>query len=367
MYMKERGQATVLINGEGAIGRPATRGITPKNTPDLKLIHVNSRSGISDESIGIESEIYQEYPGYGVEDNEIVTPYGRATLSMVDKIEEIPVVADIALETTGADKDPTSLSRRFVDNEITKYAILSCPWKGDNIKYEQTPMFIFQVNHQEFNPEIHKVISAGSCTTTALAITLKGMGFEAKDYNGINALSVHSFTSSNNLEQRATNKRRGFEMSVRGNMIPSSTGAAKALKYVMPETEGMVTASALRVDAPRGSLIHLNASFKKQTSVKELIGRIHENLREDSNLADRLTMAVGDKSPSCLSTVLSRTETRYKAAIIDGNSMYEHTQKPDGSNSISMNVWYPNVDGYSQNFLMLANYVAKEAIEAGFI
>ena len=178
--------------------------------------------------------------------------------------EEIPwgkSGVDYVCESTGVfTKGPEAL--RHVKGGAKK-VIISAP-AGD----EETPMFVMGVNHAKYDPAAHHVVSNASCTTNCLAPLVKVLN----DTFGIEAgfmSTIHSYTNDQRiLDLPHEDLRRARAAAV--NIVPSSTGAAKAIGEVIPAMKGKLNGGAFRVPTPDGSVTDFTALLTKPTTVKEV-------------------------------------------------------------------------------------------------
>jgi glyceraldehyde 3-phosphate dehydrogenase len=168
---------------------------------------------------------------------------------------------DVVVESTGFFTDATK-ARAHVDNGGAKKVIISAPASNEDIT------LVMGVNHDKYDPEAHTVISNASCTTNCLAPMAKALN----DSIGINRglmTTIHAYTADQNLQDNIhKDPRRARAAAI--NIVPTSTGAAKAIGLVMPELKGKLDGYALRVPTPTGSLTDLSFEAGKETSVEEV-------------------------------------------------------------------------------------------------
>ena len=170
------------------------------------------------------------------------------------------VGADIVIESTGFFTDATK-AHAHIDGGAKK-VIISAPASNEDAT------FVMGVNHQDYDPANHHVISNASCTTNCLAPMAKPLSDELGIVKGL-MTTVHAYTSDQNLldgPHRDMRRARAAALSI----IPTSTGAAKAIGLVMPELKGKLDGYALRVPTPTGSATDLTFEAGRETTVEEV-------------------------------------------------------------------------------------------------
>ena len=180
--------------------------------------------------------------------------------------------ADIVVESTGFFTDATK-AHAHIDGGAKK-VIISAPAKNEDAT------FVMGVNHEDYDPASHHVISNASCTTNCLAPMAKPLSDELGIVKGL-MTTVHAYTSDQNLldgPHRDLRRARAAALSI----IPTSTGAAKAIGLVMPELKGKLDGYALRVPTPTGSATDLTFEAGRETSVEEVNADRQGRLRGDA-------------------------------------------------------------------------------------
>lgn len=243
----------------------------------------------------------------------------------------------LVIDNTGVWRDKEALSihlRPGVDQ-----VCLSAPGKG-------IPNIVFGVNHDTFNPEEDRVFCAASCTTNAIAPILKVINENLGVQRG-HLETIHAYTSDQNLLDNFHKKpRRGRGAAV--NMVLTSTGAANAVNIVMPELAGKLTGNAVRVPTPNVSLVILNLTVNKETSVAAL----NKLFKQASIHGDLIEQIHYSESTEFVSTqAVGMTTT----SVFDAPSTIV---SPDGKN-ITIYAWYDNEFGYTSQLVRLAKYAAK--------
>lgn len=254
----------VGINGLGRIGRCILRHYFESNRSDVEIVAVNASGSIDrhlhllkyDSTHGVFNEDVQG------NDNEISIS-GKKIKRFADRNpENIPwgsVGADIVLECTGIFKSHKDASLHLKGG--AKKVIISAP------SSDPDSMIVFGVNNDVLKAE-DQIISIGSCTTNCLAPIVKVLNDSIGIESGF-MTTVHSYTNDQNvLDAGHKDLRRARAAAL--SMIPTSTGAAKAIGKVLPELDGKLDGVAVRVPTPNVSLVDLTFTSSKKTNAKEI-------------------------------------------------------------------------------------------------
>jgi glyceraldehyde 3-phosphate dehydrogenase len=255
----------VGINGFGRIGRNFYRAVRASGA-DIEVVAVNDLTDNAslahllrfDTILGrLDAEVSSTERSITVGDASFVAHAERdpAAIPWADS------GVDIVVESTGFFTDATQ-ARAHVDQGGAKKVIISAPGKNEDVTV------VMGVNHQTYDPSAHTVISNASCTTNCLApmarILHDGLGIE----RGL-MTTIHAYTADQNLQDNIhKDPRRARAAAV--NVVPTSTGAAKALGLVVPELNGKLDGFALRVPVPTGSVTDLTVEASRTTSVEEV-------------------------------------------------------------------------------------------------
>ncbi|GAA5149559.1 type I glyceraldehyde-3-phosphate dehydrogenase [Nocardioides marinquilinus] len=168
---------------------------------------------------------------------------------------------DVVVESTGFFTDATK-ARAHVDGGGAKKVIISAPAKNEDVTV------VMGVNHELYDPAAHTVISNASCTTNCLAPMAKALHDEFTIVKGL-MTTVHAYTADQNLQDNIHKDPRRARAAAL-NVVPTSTGAAKAIGLVLPELKGKLDGYALRVPVPTGSATDLTFEAGRETSVEEV-------------------------------------------------------------------------------------------------
>jgi glyceraldehyde 3-phosphate dehydrogenase len=244
----------------------------------------------------------------------------------------------LLIDNTGVHKDYTSLKQHLELKGINK-VILTAPGAG-------IPNIVYGVNHYEINLSKDLIISAASCTTNAIAPILEVINNSNEIKKG-HIETIHAYTNDQNLLDNMHSKsRRGRSAAI--NMVITSTGAGKAVSKVIPSLNNKLTANAIRVPTPNGSLAIINLDLKNKTS----IDIINESIRKAA-----LEGALVNQIKYSMNTELVSNDIvgNGGAAIFDAPSTIVSN---NGGNAI-LYIWYDNEFGYTKQVIRLAKYISN--------
>ena len=256
----------VAINGFGRIGRCVTRVAFADAAEDIEIVAVNDLT--DDTTLGHllkYDSVHRKFPGtVEVKDGNLVIN-GKAVRSFEErdpsKLPWKELGVDVVLECTGVFRTREKAAMHLAAG--AKKVILSAPGKG-----EIDGTFCIGINTDDYQAHSHHVISNASCTTNCLAPVAKVLHDNWTIESGL-MTTIHSYTSSQRiLDLPHSDLRRARACAV--NMIPTSTGAAKAIGMVMPELAGKIDGMAIRVPTPNVSLVDLTVTLGKATTEEEI-------------------------------------------------------------------------------------------------
>ena len=317
----------IAINGFGRIGRLVFRII--EELDDMEVVAVNDLSTPEELAYLLKYDTnHGRYNKNVTHDDSNIYVNGRQ-VKVYKEMEptNLPwkeLNIDVVLECTGKF---TSLEK--ANEHITagaKKVLISAPGKGE------MKTVVYNVNHDILTKD-DIIVSAASCTTNCLAPVLKVLNDNFKIIKG-NMTTIHAYTNDQATLDVAHKKgimeRRGRACAM--NMVPTSTGAAKAIGKVLPELEGLILGSAIRVPVSDGSLVDLVVEVEKHTSKEE----INETFKKNSNETLEYT-----EDPIVSSDIISST----CGATVDGN--LTNIIEVNGKQLIHVVAWYDNEMGYS--------------------
>ena len=318
----------VGLNGFGRIGRSFARIALQKNL--FNIVAINTRK-TPNEMLAYLLQYDSIYHKFGMEvkaDNDGILVNDRKIYTTLSSTpEEIPwekYQVDVVIDATGAFTKKIDLERHL--KGTVKKVILTAPSKDD-----ETPHVVLGVNDDKINWEKETVISNASCTTNCAAPMFKVLNDNFKIVSGF-LTTVHAVTMTQNmLDDAGKNPERSRAAFL--NIIPSTSGAAKAVVKTIPELEGKIEVGAIRVPVATGSLSDVSALVEKKTSVEE-VNEAFKKASEDKmkGILDYQTevLVSSDYIGSPCSCVFDANYTK----IVNGNN-------------IKVFGWYDNEWGYS--------------------
>ena len=254
----------VAINGFGRIGRCLAR-LMATSAKDLELVAINSRADIArDIHLFKYDSVHGRFPGtVAAHDENLVINDREVRVTRVLDPEGLPwkeLGVEVVLESTGAFRDRASNEGHLKAG--AQRVILAAPGK----KVDAT--FVYGVNHEDFDPARHQIVSNASCTTNCLAPVVKVLHDDFGLEYGL-MTTCHSYTMDQRLLDGSHSDLRRARAACL-SMMPTSTGAARAVTEVMPDLTGRLDGLSVRVPTPNVSLIDLVATVSQSTSVDEV-------------------------------------------------------------------------------------------------
>jgi glyceraldehyde 3-phosphate dehydrogenase len=247
--------------------------------------------------------------------------------------------ADMVVESTGLFTDLEGASNHLKAG--AKRVVISAPTKA---KDEEVPTLVMGVNNQKFDPSKHKIVSNASCTTNCLAPVAKVIDDNFGLAEGL-MTTVHAMTSTQPTVDGPSKKDWRGGRGAPQNIIPASTGAAKAVALAMPQLKGKLTGMAFRVPTPDVSVVDLTFKTAKATSYKEICAAMKS--ASEGNLKGILGYTDED-------VVSSDFIHDPRSSIFDAGAGIELNQ-----NFFKIVSWYDNEWGYSNRVIDLAVFMAK--------
>ncbi|HEX2981801.1 MAG TPA: type I glyceraldehyde-3-phosphate dehydrogenase [Anaerolineaceae bacterium] len=337
------------INGFGRIGRQVLKAIKERHGDELEVVAINdlfdSRTNAHlfkyDSNYGI-------YPGtVEVAENDLVVDGARIRVFNEKDPGNLPwadLGVSIVIESTGvftdAKGDPAKNkpgARVHIDKGGAKKVIISAPAKNEDIT------IVLGVNDEKYDPAVHNVVSNASCTTNCLAPAAKVVHDLAHIEKGM-MTTVHSYTNDQRILDLAHKDLRRARAAAL-NIIPTTTGAAKALALVIPDLKGKFDGFSLRVPTPTVSVVDFVATLERSVTVEELNAAFKA-------AADGPMKGILGYTDEPLVSMDFKGDTR--SGIIDGLSTMAL-----GGNMVKVVAWYDNEWGYSCRTSDLAVKMAK--------
>ncbi len=330
---------SVAINGFGRIGRMAFRQMMKND--NLKVVAINALYPAETLAHLIKYDtVHGTYDGeVQAADNAIIIDGHRVELVADRNPENLPwkdLGVDIVIEATGVFNDYEGSAKHLKAG--AKKVIISAPAKNEDIT------IVLGVNDEKLDVEKHDIISNASCTTNCLAPVAKVLNDTFGIENGL-MTTVHAYTNDQkNLDNPHKDLRRARACAQ--SIIPTSTGAAKALSLVLPELEGRIHGMALRVPTPNVSLVDLVVDVKRDVTVEEV-----NKAFEDAANGPMKGILYFTEEP--LVSVDFNTSTA--SATVDAlSTMVMQDRK------VKVLAWYDNEWGYSARVVQLAEKVGQQ-------
>lgn len=332
----------VAINGFGRIGRMVFRKAMQEGNSSIVAINASYPPETLAHLVKYDS-IHGKYPADVQAGKDSLIVNGQEVLLVNERNpQNLPwkeLNIDIVIEATGKFN-----SREKAELHLkagAKKVILTAPGKNEDVT------IVFGVNEQQFNVEKHTIISNASCTTNCLAPVVKVLD----EYFGVESgfmTTVHAFTNDQkNIDNPHKDLRRARACGE--SIIPTTTGAAKAIGKVLPHLNGKLHGLALRVPTPNVSLVDLVVDLKQDVSPEE----VNIAFLEASNGSLKGILGITYEP---LVSIDFNTDSR--SAIVDGLS----TMVMEG-NKVKVLAWYDNEWGYSCRVVDLVNYVSAQMVE----
>ncbi len=317
----------IAINGFGRIGRPTFRRII-ENHPDLEVVAIND---LTDNKTLAHLLKYDSI--YGRYDKEITC----AMLAEAEP-EKLPwkkLEVDVVLECTGRFRDLAGAKKHIKAG--AKKVIISAPGKDPEI-----PGFVLGVNEEKFDSKKDEIMDMGSCTTNCLAPLVKVLNDNFKIKNGF-MTTVHSYTNDQRiLDLPHEDLRRTRAAAL--NIIPTTTGATKAIGKIIPELKGKLDGISIRVPTPTVSILDLIVEVEKSTTKEE----VNAVFKKAANQLKGILRV--EEEPLVSTDYIGDT---YSAVVDASQTMVK-------DKLIKVLGWYDNEYGYACRLAEFAEYVGKE-------
>jgi len=324
----------VGLNGFGRIGRAFTRIALTRNNFEIVVINTRKTSTSMMAYLLLFDSVYRRFGMEVKEESDGMTVNGKKIITLLnDKPENIPwdkYGVDVVVDATGAFNKKPDLEKHLRGS--VKKVILTAPAKDD-----ETPSVVLGVNDDKFDFKKETVISMASCTTNCAAPMFKVINDNFKVRSGF-LTTAHAVTISQSMLDDA-NKKEGRSRAAFINIIPSTTGAAKAVAKVIPELKGKVDGMSLRVPVATGSITDISIVVEKPTTAEE----VNKKFKEASITTMKGILGYEDRI-----LVSSDFIGSSYSCIFDAN----YTKVVNG-NLVKIFGWYDNEWGYSTRLVDL--------------
>ncbi len=331
----------VAINGFGRIGRVALR-IAQKNLSDnVEIVAINARADIETLAhLFTYDSCYGKFEGtVEVKDNDTIIVNGKEIkiLRENDPInlpwKEMGI--DIVIESTGVYNDRESCMKHI--NAGAKKVIITAPGKNED------KTIVMGVNEESYNQETDNIISNASCTTNCLAPIIKVIDKKFEVVKGL-MTTIHSYTNDQRILDK-THKDLRRARSAGDSIIPTTTGAAKAIAKVLPKLDGKLNGFSVRIPTSSVSMVDLVCELKTSVTKEEVNATLKEASQNELKGIlgyNELPLVSVDYKKDSMSSTIDALSTM----VIDNNM-------------VKIISWYDNEYGYSCRTIDLVNYVAS--------
>ncbi|MCF4150519.1 type I glyceraldehyde-3-phosphate dehydrogenase [Dethiosulfovibrio sp. F2B] len=334
----------VAINGFGRIGRLVLRALHEYDQEGLiDIVATNSRSTSEQRAYLFKYDsVHRRYQGKVDYDDENIFVDGKAIATLrhstPDQFNWGDLGVDIVIEASGIYKD-TEKAQAHLEAGAKK-VVITAPGSGEGLG-----TFVMGVNEGSYDPATHHIVSNASCTTNCLAPVAKILNDEFNIVKGV-MTTVHAYTGDQKTVDSSHKKfHRGRAAAV--SMVPTSTGAAKAVGLVIPELKGKLNGMALRVPTPNVSVVDLVVELPKSVTTEEINSTV-KKYSEGS-----MSRYLGYETDDCVSMDFVHDS---RSSIFAPN----HTMAID--NMVKVLSWYDNEWGYSCRCLDLVNHMIRKGL-----
>jgi glyceraldehyde 3-phosphate dehydrogenase len=330
---------TVAINGFGRIGRSFFRAQFAQKA-DFRVVAVND---LTDPKALAHLLKYDSISGrlgaeVSVDGNAIVVDGQKIQVFAERDPGNLPwadLGVDVVIESTGFFTDAEKAKAHLTAG--AKKVIISAPASSEDITV------VMGVNHTDYDPANHHIVSNASCTTNCLAPMAKVFNDEFGIERGL-MTTVHAYTADQNLQDGPHSDLRRARAAAL-NIVPTSTGAAKAIGLVLPELKGKLDGFALRVPTPTGSITDLTVEAGREVTVEE----VQEAFRKASDTGPYKNVMRYTDDPIVSSDIVGDPYS----SIVDGGLIRVM------GNQVKISSWYDNEWGYSNRLVDLAHYMGQ--------
>ena len=335
------------INGFGRIGRLVFRSLWDR--PDIELVHVNDPAGDAAGAAHLLEfdSVHGRWPHpVTAQGNSFVVAnathkpinYSKATAPSAVPWADSGV--EIVLECSGKFKTAETLEPYFLNSAI-KRVVVACPVKGQ-IAGAEVLNIVYGINHQLYNESIHRLVTAASCTTNCLAPVVKVVHENFGILHG-SITTLHDVTNTQVVVDCFKSDLRRARSCLQ-NLIPTTTGSAKAIGMIFPELQGKLNGHAIRIPLLNASITDAVFELKRAVTAEEV------NAAFETAANGALKGILGYETRQLVSVDYLNDS---RSAIIDGPS----TMVIDGT-QLKVYAWYDNEWGYSCRMADLVSYIA---------
>ncbi len=333
----------VAINGFGRIGRQVFKALQERYKDDIQVVAINDLVDVETNAHLLKYDTnYGKYPGtVETKDGNLVVDGQTIQVFAQRDPAQLPwgdLGIDIVIESTGVFREREKAAKHLEAG--AKKVIITAPAKGPDIT------IVLGVNQDMYDPAKHHIVSNASCTTNCLAPAAKVVNDNFGIVRGV-MTTVHAYTNDQrilDLVHKDLRRARAAAM----NIIPTTTGAAKAVALVIPELEGKFDGMAMRVPVSTVSVVDFVALVEKETTTEELL----DAFRAAANGPMKGILGVCEEP-----LVSSDFKGDDRSSIIDALST-----KVYGGNMVKVVSWYDNEWGYSVRVADLTKFMADKGV-----
>ena len=332
-------KAKIGINGLGRIGRMVLRSIFEENHKNLKISHINNRANISTACDLIKRDsIHGKFKGnVSVKSNKLIINGNKITYSQENNLNDISwekYNVDIVLECTGKFNSKEKLISHIKNG--AKKVIVSAPCTNAD------KTIVYGVNHKNILNK-DKIISAASCTTNCLAPIVYVLNENFEIEKGF-MTTIHSYTTDQRLLDNSHKDPRRAR-SASQSIVPTSTGASKAIGEILPSLKGKLEGIAMRVPTPNVSLVELVFCTKKDLTINKINLAFEKFSKNNKNKVLKVT------KEKLVSVDFNHDPA---SSIVDAS-----LTSVVGKNMGKISAWYDNEWGFSNRMCDIAKYLHK--------
>ncbi len=327
----------VAVNGTGRIGIIVTKIVTSRD--DMELVALNTTSKPEMLEYLLKYDSVHKGVSAKVIDDDTIEINGKNIKIFSDrdpnKVDFGSCGAEVVIECTGAFLT-TEACKAYLKNGVRK-VVMSAPAKDD------TPTYVLNINTDEYKGE--DIISNASCTTNALAPVCKVLDNEFGIDSGL-MTTIHSYTNDQSIldVKHKSDFRRARAAAL--NMIPTTTGAAKAIAKVMPQLEGKLNGYAMRVPTPDVSIVDLTVNLSRDVTKEDIIDAMVKASNE--GFKDLLEVDFDKRvSTDFVGSTYSATFIPDMTSVVAGNT-------------VKVLAWYDNEWGYSSRLVDMVKFVGTK-------
>jgi glyceraldehyde 3-phosphate dehydrogenase len=330
----------VAINGFGRIGRLVARAILERNDHDLELVAINDLADAKANAMLFKRDsVHGAFPGEVTAEGDVMIVDGKRIKVTAErdpaKLPHKELGVDIALECTGFFTDREGGQKHL--DAGAKRVLISAPAKGADITV------VYGVNDDKLTSDM-KIVSNASCTTNCLAPVAKVLNDAIGIERGL-MTTIHAYTNDQKiLDQIHSDMRRARAAAM--SIIPTTTGAARAVGEVLPELKGKLDGSAVRVPTPNVSLVDLTFTPKRDTTRDEV---------------NSILKAAADSGP--LAGILEYTDEPLVSIDLNGSPASSTVDSLETAvlegKLVRVVSWYDNEWGFSNRMVDTAGAIAK--------